>query len=141
MSSETRKREGKTQRIVYQDALSSSAETLIPELGTDVRDKSSGKVDVRRFSNIDRKERMWLTWFKMLPEDEGGAYMKPFCEEYLNISMSVSGMRSKQIIALFGALSGKGIRKKTNDTRNFIQRHITQRNKEPETEYEALEDE
>ena len=141
MSDTTRKRGEKIQKIVYQDAISTSAENLIPELGTDIIDKSLGRVDVRRFSNIDTKERMWLTWFKMLPNDEGGNYMVPFCEEYLNISMSVQGMRSKQIIALFGALSGKGVRKKENDTRNWVQKHVTQRGKKPETEYEALEDE
>lgn len=141
MSKETRKREAKTNEIVYKDALSTSAENLVPELATDTIDKIKGRVDVRRFSKIGKKERMWLTWFKLLPEDEGGNYMVPFCEEYLNISMSVDGMRSNQIIALVGALAGRGLRKKVKDTRNFIQKHLTQRGKEPEISYEMIEDE
>ena len=95
-----------TQTVRIEDASSITAKSLPQQLGSDIETLLQGKVDVRRLSNIDEVERIWITWFMNLPDDVGGQFSRKFCLEYLNLSMSLGGNRAKQLIDMMLASSG-----------------------------------
>lgn len=121
------------QIIEYKDAVSESAKILAPQLGSDQAMLEKGMVDIRRLTNIDKIERLWLSFFMQLPKDQGGEWMELFCTDYMNLSPSIGGMRAKLIIAMQSAIGGtRQQRNKAKDDRSFIERHFTKRNQKAE---------
>jgi len=121
------------QIIEYKDAVSESAKILAPQLGSDKAMLEKGMVDIRRLTNIDKIERLWLSFFMQLPKDQGGEWMDLFCTDYMNLSPSIGGMRAKLIIAMQSAIGGtRQQRGKAKDDRSFIEKHFTRRNQQPE---------
>lgn len=126
-----------TQTIVFQDAVSESAKILVPQMGTDQNELAEGKYDTRRFTNISLVDVIWLSWFDTLPDKYGGEWSRKWADSYRNHAYSVDGENKKLVVAMQQAVSGgkdKSIKKK--DERTFIQKHLTQRNKEPEELYD-----
>lgn len=126
-----------TQRIVFQDAASESARVLVPQMGTDHNDLAEGKYDTRRFTNIDYVDVIWLSWFDTLPDKFGGQWARAWAESYRNHAYSVNGENKKLVVQMQQAVSGgkdKDMKKK--DQRSWLQRNLTQRNKEPEELYD-----
>lgn len=122
-----------TQTIVYQDAASESARVLVPQMGTDRSDLEEGKFDTRRFTNITEVDIIWLSWFDTLPDKYGGQWARAWAEAYRNHSYSVDGENKKLVVAMQQAVSGgRDASPKKKDDRSWIQKNVTQRNKEPE---------
>lgn len=125
--------QGDTQTIVYQDAVSEIGRILASQIGSDRIMLEAGIVDIRRLTNIGKVERLWLSFFLHMPDDQGGQWMKQFCDDYMNLSPSLGGMRAKLIIAMQSAIGGiRQQKSKVKDDRSFIERHFTRRNQEPE---------
>lgn len=115
------------------DASTETAKVLIPQWGSDKDLLIQGKVDVRRFSNIKQEWLIPLTWFITKTSKRGGRYTKAWCEEWLNLCYSIDAQHKKLQISLQQAVTGgKAATPKAKDTRNIIQRNITQRNRKPE---------
>jgi len=118
-------------RIV--DASTKTAEVLIPQWGSDREYLEEGKVDVRRFSNIEKVWLLPLSYFMLKKRKHGGGYSNDWCINWLNLCYSIEAQHKKLQISLQQAVTGgKAGTPKTKDTRNWIQRNVTQRNKKPE---------
>lgn len=122
-----------TQQIIFRDASSVIAEKLPEQLGSDPIDISKGKYDVRRLTNINELERVWIGYFNLLDPFEGGDWAKQYANEYMNLSMAIHGERAKLLVKMQMAASGGSNSpfKKPDDKRNFIERHFTKRGQEP----------
>jgi len=118
------------QVIEYKDASSAIAEKLPEQLGSDPTFIAKGKFDERKLSNIDEIDRLWLSYFLLIPDEDGGNYARNLCDNYLTLSDSIGGERAKDLIRM--QLAASGIKKrKEEDKRNFLEKHLTQRGKEP----------
>src|SRR3972149_11759801 len=116
----------KTQVLQFKDASTIGASVLVPQFGSDYADIQQGKVDTRRLTNITKIERIWLSYFRLVPEKYGGEFAKDFCSMWDNYSMSLDGKRATQLILMQGAVTGGVLRtKRGEDKRSWIQKHIT----------------
>lgn len=126
-----------TQTIIYHDAVSESAKILVPQMGTDRSLLAEGKYDSRRFTNISPVEKLWLTWFDNVPDEFGGEWARDWADSYRNHAYSVDGENKKLVVAMQQAVSGgRDAAPKKKDERNWVQRNLTQRGKEPEELYD-----
>lgn len=119
------------QNITINDAQSEIGKILVHEFGSDIDHKENGMVDVRRFSNISKLDVYWLMYFMNMPENKGGEFAKKICMEYLNNRYSVNGSHKRTTIDFQSSLNNRSENSKQEDKRNWIQKHITQRGKEP----------
>ncbi len=125
------------QRIILEDASSSSAKILVPQMGTDRDMLAEGKYDSRRFTNIGEVDIIWLSWFDTLPDKFGGGWARKWADSFRNHSYSLNGENKKLVVAMQAAISGgKDKMPKKKDDRNLIQKYVTQRGKEPEELYD-----
>ena len=99
-------RSSSMQSVTIEDASSVSAKILVPQLGTDKAELAKGRVDVRRFSNIDEVEAIWLNWFMQIPDAQGGDWARRFCEGHLNLKYSIGGENKKLVVEMQKAISG-----------------------------------
>jgi len=122
-----------SQHITISDAQSEIGKILVREFGSDLEYKSKGAVDTRRFSNYSKVDVYWQMFFENIPDTMGGRYSKKICEDFRNLNYSVGGGHKKNVIHFQDSLSGSKDKKdKVRDSRSWVQKHITQRGKEPE---------
>lgn len=132
------KGEGKAQIFEIRDASTESAKVLVPQMGTDLVLIREGKIDYRRFTNIQALDVYWLTWFSLKPKEKGGNFTKRFCEMFSNYSYSVNAQNKKLVVAMQQAISGSDKKdEKQKDNRSWMQKHVTQRGKEPDDLYDV----
>ncbi len=124
----------KTNQLVFQDASSIIASVLPPQLGTDPLLRALGKYDLKKLSKISELERIWIAYFLLLEEYEGGEYSTNFCENMLALSSSVGGFNSQLIVEMQKAVSGGKENAVRRDVRSFVEKHFTRRNR-PKYEY------
>lgn len=113
-----------------EDAMREAVVILGSQLGSDGTDLSEMRVDPRRFSRVNLMEVVALAYFDNHEND----WVQDFGESYLNLKMSIEGHeRSKLIVEAIKGIGGSRVAsKKKVDDRNWHQRNLTQRNKEPE---------
>lgn len=121
----------RTNVLKIQDAANSAAEVLPRQLGTDPLMIMQGRYDIRRLTNLNKIDVVWISIFNLLDDTEGGEFGRAFAEQYMNLAVSIDGKRSDQIIKMMLAASGGGRAKKKDDTRNFIEKYLTKRGQEP----------
>lgn len=126
------------QIIEIRDASTEVAKVLPPQLGTDPDMLRDGFIDVRRFTNIHELDAYWLSWFSLKTKEQGGGFTKKFCEEFANWCYSINAQNKKMVVAMQQAVSGADKKEeKPKDSRSWIQKHLTQRGKEPEELYDV----
>ena len=118
----------KTQNITIHDAKSDVGKILVKEFGSDHEFKQAGKVDVRRFSNVSSIDVMWLMYFQNVPDLKGGDFARKICNEFLNTRYSVNAGHKKTVIDFQDTLNSGSKDREPKDTRNLIQKYVTQRN-------------
>ncbi|MBD3195779.1 MAG: hypothetical protein GF317_12025 [Candidatus Lokiarchaeota archaeon] len=124
---ESKPSKSQNQNITINDATSEIGKILVHEFGSDIDFKETGKVDVRRFTNISSLDKYWLIYFLNLPDRKGGKYAREICEEYMNVCYGVGGEHKKTVISFQNSLNNNRGSNEPKDKRNFIQKHITHR--------------
>lgn len=123
----------KQQVLKIEDASSETARILVGQFGSDPDKLREGIIDVRRFTNISLIDTLWLSWFMNKSINKGGRFARKFCMEYINLCYSINAQNKKIIVGLQQAVTGTGrSTDKQKDKRNFIERHLTKRNQEPD---------
>ena len=100
---------------------------LVAQLGSDIVDLKTGKVDMRRLSKTGPLEKVWIAYFLMLEDEEGGDFARGFCHNYLNLAVSEEGWRVNKMIQMEGAQQGAPTIGELAKKPNVLQRNITQR--------------
>lgn len=108
--------------VTLVDASYRSAEILIPNLGSDEEYLIEGKVDVRRFSDIELIDVIWLNWFMNIPDKYGGEYARDWSYNFLNLMYSVKGKHKKIVVNMQNAISGLPEPKKKEKDKGFFSR-------------------
>lgn len=122
-----------TQQLIIRDASAVVAEVLPPQMGSDPNYIAKGKYDIRRLTHLDDIDTLWISYFNLMDDFEGGEFAKAFSEQYMNLRKSLNGEGLKYIVKMQMAASGNaGTLTPPQDKRNWVERHITQRGKEPE---------
>lgn len=115
--------------IKLQDALTKATEILAPQIGIDGGDLAEQKIDVRRMTRLNKLEILAVAYFRR----HDNAWVKDFMEDYVNLKMSDEADPRYRVIVdalgMIGRESGFEPRR-SEDERSWIQRNITQRNKD-----------
>jgi len=119
----------KHQDITINDASSEVGKILVKEFGSDLEYKSQGKVDNRKFSNISSVDVFWLMFFSNVPDLKGGEYAKRICDTFLATRFSVGGGHKKTTVNFQESLGNQRDSTPKKDSRNAIQKYITERGK------------
>lgn len=128
------KRDIPSQNISIKDASSEAVKIIAPQLGSDKNTLALGKVDNNRLTHINEAEVLWLSWFQVIPEDEGGTFAQNFCDKYKDLKMSLDGRRASLLVKALGNITGAKSEGPKKDTRGWIQRNLTERDKDHEEE-------
>lgn len=123
---------GKSQNITINDAQSEVGKILVKEFGSDLEYKQEGRVDVRRFSNISSIDVFWLMYFQNIDDLKGGQFARSICQEFLNTRYSVNAGHKKTVISFQESLNSGRSTEPKKDSRNLIQKYVTQRGKPTE---------
>jgi hypothetical protein len=126
--------ESSRQIVEFKDASTITAETLIPQMGSDKEFLVKGKTDKRIMSKLTKKERVWISfYYNNLDEMKGGEFMNNFCENWLQTSRSIDGLNMKMNVNMQGMIAGtrKQGGEREKDTRGLLARNIWARNKKP----------
>ena len=100
---------------------------LAPQFGSDTVDLVKGKYDMRRLSKINELDKIWIAFFRMVPDMEGGSFTNEFCDNYLNLAVSEEGWRvNKMIQAIAGSKGATSVGELVKRP-GLLQRNITQR--------------
>ena len=111
--------------------------TLAPQFGSDTVDLVKGKYDMRRLSKINELDKIWIAFFRMVPDVEGGDFTSEFCDNYLNLAVSEEGWRvTKMIQAIAGSKGAMGVGELVKRP-GLLQRNITQRDWKKKAEEEG----
>ena len=85
------------------------------QLASDARNLAKGRSDPRRLSLINEPEVLALSYLNQIPDNEGGAYVRDFISDFLNLKMSKDGWRANQLIRLVqgskGVVAGEIVKK------------------------------
>lgn len=100
---------------------------LGPQLGTDTVDLVKGKVDMRRLSKLGPIDKAWLSYFSMLPNEEGGEFSRMFCNNYINYAVSEDGWRTNKMIQMVAGSKGAPSVGELVKRPGMFQRNLTQR--------------
>lgn len=115
-----------------EDAMKEAVTVIAPQLASDGVNLAELKVDVRRLTRLSKTEIIPISYF--LSGSEEGDWIEKMMGNYMNLKMSEQD--HERAVLLVEALKAIGgvpkIQKKKRDDRNFIQRHFTQRNQEPD---------
>lgn len=110
---------------------------LSPQFGTDPKRLAMGEFDHRIYSKIGDLDVIWLSFFSMVPDTEGGEFCKEFCENYTLFSRSEDGwQQNKQIQVIAGSKGATSVGELVKKP-GFIQRNITQRDWKKKAEEEG----
>lgn len=115
--------------IEIRDASTEVAKVLVPEFGSDDNFTREGKIDTRRFGNIQELDVWWLSWFDIIPKEYGGGYAQQYCDSYRNHRYGVNGEHKKLSIGMTGAVSGQNKQTKESAKRSLLDK-VLGRNKE-----------
>ena len=126
------RRDNPTQNITVNDASSQAVGIIAPQLGSNKNTLALGIVDNDRLTFINEAEVLWLSWFQNIPDREGGDFAARFCNRYKDLRMSTNGHRATLLVKALGNITGHASNERPKDTRNLIQKHITQRGQEPQ---------
>ncbi len=110
------------QTILIKDASLEAAKMLVPEFGSDDEYALEGRVDVRRFTNINDIDSIWLNWFMNLPDKYGGGWARKYCDNYMNLRYSIGGEHKKLTIDLQRAIAGSEESEKKDEKKGFLSR-------------------
>ena len=110
---------------------------LAPQFGTDSVDLTRGRFDSRIYAKIGPLDVIWIGFFKMVPDMEGGEFCKEFCENYLKLTRSEDGwQQNKQIQVIAGSKGAMGVGELMKRP-GLLQRNITQRDWKKKAEEEG----
>ncbi len=124
-------RNNQAQKFEIKDASSAAVSIIAPQLGSDKNTLAEGRIDNNRLTHINEAEVLWLAWFQNIPALEGGDFAQRFADLYKDLRMSTDGRRAALLVKALGNITGHGPTGPPKDGRSFIQKHITQRGKEP----------
>jgi len=119
----------KSQNISINDSETEAVKILLPNYSSDDEYLREGKVDIRRFTNVDPVDVYWLSWFSLIEDQYGGEWANDWCQMWMNIRDSVNGEHKKLGINAIEALGTKGDKTQKKDVRNIIQKYVTERGK------------
>jgi hypothetical protein len=125
------RRDKPTQSIQIKDASSAAVAIIAPQLGSDKNTLMAGRIDNNRLTHINEAEVLWLAWFQNIPPLEGGDFAQKFADLYKDLRMSTDGRRAALLVKALGNITGHGSTGPPKDNRSFIQKHLTERGKEP----------
>jgi hypothetical protein len=113
--------------------LAKATEILAPQLASDGKLLAQGKVDVRRFTRLNKLEIVAIAYFNQEAKLEENDWLTGFLDDYQNLKMSEEGHeRSKLIVEALGRIGGfNEPSPRKPDDRNWIGRNVTARNKDP----------
>lgn len=119
-----------------EDALAKATEILAPQLASDGELLAQGKVDVRRFTRLNKLEIVAIAYFSQEAKLEENEWLEGFLDDYQNLKMSEEGHeRSKLIVEALGNIGRvEKPSRKLKDERGWVQRNLTARNKGPDEE-------
>jgi len=101
--------------------------SLSPQLGSNTTDLVTGKFDMRRLSKLGTLDKVWLSYFLMVPKKRGGRYWSMFCDNYMNLAVSDDGWRVNKMIAMVAGSKGAPSVGELVKKPGVLQRNITQR--------------
>lgn len=100
------------------------------QLGSDRQTLQKGRIDIRRFSNLqDLIDVTFHSWCRNVPYYCGGAWLRNISNDILNLLVSENGLGRKQYILALAGSKGVPVLRET-DTRSWTERHITMRDEE-----------
>lgn len=117
--------------IELRDASTKVAEVLVPQFGSDDEFLEEGKIDTRRFTNLEPQDVIWCSWFSLVPKKYGGGYSSDFVDEYRNHRYSIGGENKRLSIGITQAVTGGAGKQRKEEKRSLLDR-ILGRKKEPE---------
>jgi len=100
---------------------------LAAQLGSDIIDLKTGKVDMRRLSKTGPIDKAWIAYFIMLEPEEGGDFARQFCNNFLNLAVSEDGWRVNKMIQMEGAAQGSPTVGDLVKRPGWLARHTTKR--------------
>jgi len=66
----------------------------------------TGKYDMRRLSKLAMLDKVWLSYFLMVPKKRGGRFWTEFCGNYMNLAVSEDGWRVNKMIQMVAGSKG-----------------------------------
>jgi len=109
------------------EELPNAEASLAPQLGTDMLDLAQGIFDIRRLSNINPLEKVWMSYFLLAPMERGGRFARNFINNYLNLAVSEGGQRVRQMIQMVAGSKGTPVIGEIVKKPNWFARNITNR--------------
>ena len=111
---------------------------LAPQLGTDELALMKGKYDIRLLTKINEIEKVWLSHFLMVPDEDGGEYARKFCDNYVHLAPSEGGWRVNKMIQMVSGARGAptvGVMRKPG----WLGRNVTNRKYKEKAEERGME--
>lgn len=100
------------------------AQSLAPQLGSDAVTLKTGQVDMRRFSKIEKTQLMPLAYLSW--RGKKVRFWKHFVEQFENRAVAIDGYRSRQLIQMESAATGKPVVEELEKP-GWVGRNITHR--------------
>jgi len=111
---------------------------LGPQLGSDTIDLVKGKVDMRRLSKLPSPlDKVWISYFMLIGDEEGGEFARAFCNNYLNLAVSDDGWRVNKMIQMVAGSKGAPSVGELQKKPNIVARNVTQRDWEKKAREEG----
>ena len=108
------------------------------QYGSDIDHAGRGRIDPRRFTNINEAEAFCIAYFMNTHDYHGGQWVKKYIENYLNLKMGVNGWRANQGIRVIAGSKGAptvDVAKRPG----WFSRNVTKRNWKEKAEQEGVE--
>jgi len=106
------------------------------QYGSDQQNLGKGKIDERRFTNINEAEAFVIPYFMNIPPHRGGNWARKYISNFLNLKMGVNGWRSNQGIKVISGSKGAptiDVRKRPG----LIGRNVTERDWKKKSEQDG----
>lgn len=104
-------------------------EALAPQLGSAVKELKNQSPDMRILSVLDQLEAIWMPWFSLIDDEDGGEFAREFVNEILHYKVSVQGRGRTDLKEAIGYAKGISQAKEV-DLRSRTEKWVTMRDKD-----------